>query len=569
MKLVEALNILRQPPRDDASSLNVALVCGCTPLHLQTFLAAHLQVLFPDRRVVVHPGLYGDILGSLERLPKTQLDGAALILEWSDLDPRLGIRRLGGWGPNDLTDFLSTFKARLVHFEKAVHLAAQHVRLAICLPTLPLPPVSYLPTWQSGGFDWQLREYLARFATSASQSASVKLVNPQLIDQCSSAGDRLDVQSELMSGFPYRLAHASTIAQLLARLLRPPTPKKGLVTDLDDTLWRGILGEVGREGISWDLEHGSHMHGLYQQLLRSLAEAGVLISVASKNDPTLVAEAFTRDDLVLGKRHVFPMAISWGPKSESVGHILRAWNIGADSVVFVDDSPTELAEVKAAHGDVECLLFPAGDDRAVYRLLEQVRDRFGKERISEEDGLRLESLRQAAALPEEIWKQGTGREDFLAQADAELTVTFAKEPPDDRAFELVNKTNQFNLNGKRFTESSWHAYLKTPGVFLGVVAYKDKYGPLGKIAVLSGCRQDQRLLVDTWVMSCRAFARRIEHRCLEVLFEKFRVEEILFDLQVTPRNRPLCEFFADLSDGPPGPGFQLSKKTFIQKCPRL
>jgi len=263
------------------------------------------------------------------------------------------------------------------------------------------------------------------------------------------------------------------------------------------------------------------------------------------------------------------MAIHWGAKSESVGRILRAWNIGADSVVFVDDSPTELAEVKAAYPDVECLLFPTQNDRAVYELLEQLRDLFGKERVSEEDGLRLESLRQAAALPEEVWEPGAGREDFLEQADAELTILFAKEPLDPRALELVNKTNQFNLNGKCYTESSWRAYLRPAEIFLALVAYKDKYGPLGKIAVLTGCRQGPSLRVDTWVMSCRAFARRIEHRCLELLFEKFRVEEILFDLQETPRNRPLREFFAELSDQAPAPGLQLSKKTFLQKCPRL
>src|SRR5438046_2393082 len=227
MKLVEALNILRQTPPGDADSLNVALVCGCTPLHLQTFLAAHLQVLFPSHRVVVQTGLYDDTLGSLERLPKTQLDMAAVVLEWSDLDPRLGIRRLGGWGPNDLTDIVRTAKARMAHFERTVESAAENVRLAICPPTLPFPPLSYLPSWQSGAFDCALRECLARFATLADQSVNVKMVNPQLLDRCSPPGDRLDVQSELLSGFPYRLAHASTVAQLLARLLGPPTSKKG------------------------------------------------------------------------------------------------------------------------------------------------------------------------------------------------------------------------------------------------------------------------------------------------------------------------------------------------------
>ena len=173
MKLIEALNILRQTPSGEAASLNVALVCGCTPLHLKTFLAAHLQLLFPGRQVVVQTGLYGETLGSLERLSKIQLEGIAVILEWSDLDPRLGIRRLGGWGPKDLTDIVSTAQARLAQFEKAVSVAAENVRLVICPPTLPLPPVSYLPSWQSGAFDWQLRQCLARFATLADQSAKV------------------------------------------------------------------------------------------------------------------------------------------------------------------------------------------------------------------------------------------------------------------------------------------------------------------------------------------------------------------------------------------------------------
>ena len=102
MKLVDALKIVQQTSPGDSAPLNVALVCGCSPLHLKTFLAAHLQILFPDRRVDVQTGLYGDTLGSLERLSKAPLDGAAVLLEWSDLDPRLGIRHLGGWGPKDL-----------------------------------------------------------------------------------------------------------------------------------------------------------------------------------------------------------------------------------------------------------------------------------------------------------------------------------------------------------------------------------------------------------------------------------------------------------------------------------
>jgi FkbH-like protein len=358
------------------------------------------------------------------------------------------------------------------------------------------------------------------------------------------------------------------VAELLASLLRPPAPKKGLITDLDDTLWRGLLGEVGADGVSWDLDRRGHAHALYQQLLQSLAESGVLLAVASKNDAGRVEEAFRRSDLLLSRERVFPIEAHWGPKSESVARILRAWNVGADSVVFVDDSPLELAEVRAAHPGVETVLFPKEQDQAVYDLLVRLRDLFGRPALREEDGLRLESLRRAAeATPADAAADG---DDFLRGLDAELTLHTERDEPDPRALELVNKTNQFNLNGRSHTEAQWRAALTRPGAFLRVVAYRDRFGPLGKIAVLAGRREDNVLHVETWVMSCRAFSRRIEHRCLELLFEDFGAAEVVFDFRATPRNGPLREFLAGLLGESPADGpLRLTRECFARNCPAL
>jgi len=569
MKLVEALKIVQQPLPEDAEPFRVFLACGCEPLHLKTFLAAHLQRLHPDRRVSVETGLYGDCLGNVQRLKKAEVDAAALALEWSDLDPRLGIRQLGGWSPGALTDILNMVSVRLDCFQESLARAAERMPLALSLPTLPLPPVAFTPARQACAFDLGLRERLSGFAAQAAQQRGVRIVNPQRLDARSPLHERRDVKSELAFGFPYRLPHAATMAELLAHLLRAPSPKKGLITDLDGALWQGILGEVGAQGVSWNLENHSQIHGLYQQMLLALSEAGVLIAVASKNDAALVEEAFKRDDLILPKERLFPIEAHWGPKSESVRRILRAWNVAADSVVFVDDSPMELAEVKAAHPDVECLLYPGGDEQAAYELLEHLRDLFGKERLTEEDALRLDSLRRAQALREEFAGSGASSDEFLQGMQARLTLDFTKEPSDTRVFELVNKTNQFNLNGKRYSEGEWHALLREPDRFLLVVSYKDKYGAIGKIAVLTGRPQNGTLAVDTWVMSCRAFARRIEHKCLDLLFERYGVEEIAFDFQATPRNGPLREFFTELTGRPPEPGFRLSRTLFAEKCPPL
>jgi FkbH-like protein len=568
LKLIEALKILKEDAPPEAEPLGVFLACGFMPVHLETFLAAHLRQLDPSRRVVVETGAYGDLAGNLGRLSNSGAMAGAVVLEWADLDPRLGLRGLGGWSPASLPDILHTVQSRLRQLSAALARAAERRPVALCLPTLPLPPFAPTAGGQASMVELHLRESVAAFGTEVAGTRNVKVVNPQRLDRLSPPGERLDVKSELLSGFPYAVSHADAVAGLLAWLIRSPQPKKGLIADLDDTLWRGILGEVGVEGVSWSLDHHSHMHGLYQQLLRSLAEAGILLAVASRNNPELVEQAFRRSDILLPRERVFPFEVHWGRKSESVERILRAWNVGADSVVLVDDSPMELAEVKAAHPDVECLPFPTQDDAAAYELLERLRDLFGKERVSEEDALRLASLRRAGELREAAAAPGVSPDEFLQQAEATLTLDFAKAP-DPRAFELVNKTNQFNLNGRRLTEGEWLAHLDDPASFLAVAAYEDKYGPLGKTAVLLGRADDARVAVDTWVMSCRAFGRRIEHRCLEQLFAAFGVETVTLDYQATPRNGPLREFLAEFLAEVAEGELVLSEEQFAQQCPRL
>ena len=106
------------------------------------------------------------------------------------------------------------------------------------------------------------------------------------------------------------------------------------------------------------------------------------MAVASKNDPAVVEKAFERKDLLLRPEQVFPIEVHWNAKSGSVGRILETWNIAADSVIFVDDSPMELAEVAAAHPGIECVLFPKDDYNACLEMLRRLRDRCGKERVS-------------------------------------------------------------------------------------------------------------------------------------------------------------------------------------------
>jgi len=377
------------------------------------------------------------------------------------------------------------------------------------------------------------------------------------------------VKAEITSGFPYSLEHASRLAESLAALIQDSPPKKGLITDLDDTLWAGILGEIGVDRITWDMAGHAHMNGLYQQFLGSLASAGVLLAAASKNDRALVEQALDRSDLLLGKQSLFPLEVHWKPKSESVGRILETWNIGPADVVFIDDSPMEVAEVHAAFPQMECIVFPKGDYQAIWDLLKRLRDCFGKGIVSSEDMIRLRSIHAASTLRSSAPEGGLGADDFLLKAEAVITFNLGTDPRDNRALELINKTNQFNLNGKRFSESDWLSFLQAPAAFVLTASYEDKYGPLGKIAVIMGKIAGRKVYVSAWVMSCRAFSRRIEHQCLNYLFEKLDADEIVFDYTATPRNGPIQDFFTEFLEGAPGPALSVWKTCFNSKAPAL
>ena len=564
LKLAQALALLRQLPLPREDDYAVFLACGFTPLHLTTFLAAYLATIRLNRAAAVRCGLYGDLAGNLERAAAEQCGAVVVALEWSDLDPRLGYRHAVGWRPEQIPDILETASRQMDRLRVLISNVARQKLVVLALPSLPLPPLFLAPPVRGDATALQIESRLLQFATALAGDAMIRVLNRAAIDGLSPAGERLDLASELRSGFPYTLPHASVLGRLLAELLQPTVPKKGIITDLDNTLWNGILGEDGIEGTSWHLDRKSYGHALYQALLASLADSGVLVGVASKNDPDLVARALRREDLLISADMLFPVEASWSAKSESVRRILRSWNIGPESVVFINDSPLETAEVAAAFPAMECRLFPQSDERKLGELLADLRGLFGKSAITEEDRLRMRSLRTADDL---AGPAGTTTEGFLASLKAEITLRINQ--PDQRAFELINKTNQFNLNGRRIGETQWKTRCEDGDHFLVTCAYQDKFGPLGTISVAAGFRRADELLLDTWVLSCRAFSRRIEHHVLRELFEVFGAESIVMDFLPTERNAPLQEFLSRIAAAAPQPSLRLPKRVFLENCPLL
>jgi FkbH-like protein len=538
------------------------LGCSTTTASLETLLHGYLLKASPDARAELATGLYGDLLGSLERLDPNTIVGAAIICEWFDLDPRLGFRRLGGWSPSQFEDILKTSESSAARLRAALERIAGSIPVALCLPTLPLPPLGITVPQQASAFELELRRLALELEVWAASQPRVRVVSQSYLDRMSPPAGRFQLKAEISHGAPYSGAHADALAEFFSRLLAPPAPLKGLITDLDDTLWLGILGEVGPENIAYTLEKHALSHGLYQQFIASLAERGVLVAIASKNDPANVAAALAQSEMAVTADVFFPIEAHWGPKSESVARILKAWNIGADAVAFIDDSPMEMEEVALRFPQMRTRLFPKDDAGAVLELLVTLREWFGKPAIREEDRLRARSLSQAAQID-----FTGGGDDFLQSLNATLTIELSNDTGDERAFELINKTNQFNLNGRRLTEADWPRLLGSAGGFLLTVSYTDKFGPLGKIAAAVGLNSESGVQLQSWVMSCRAFSRRIEHATLRMLFEYFGAPAIELDFKATGRNGPLQEFLAslELTAAP----WRLTRQRFDELCPEL
>src|SRR5262249_47155360 len=273
-------------------------------------------------------------------------------------------------------------------------------------------------------FELELHNLVLDFAASASRKRdSCRIVHVGNLAQKSAPGTRYDFKSDLSTGSPYTVPHADAVGEALAQLLAPPAPKKGIITDLDDTLWWGVVGEVGPKKLSWDLASHTQLYGLYQKLLSVLASEGVLIAIASKNDQRVAAGALERGDLLIRPEQIFPREISWNAKSASVSRILETWNVGADSVVFVDDDPRELAEVASAHPGIECILFPKKNPAIGYAMLQRLRDLCGKSRVSAEDLLRLDSIVKGTGF-RSTQQGGSVSEAFIQQAEGVVTFDF-------------------------------------------------------------------------------------------------------------------------------------------------
>jgi FkbH-like protein len=313
------------------------------------------------------------------------------------------------------------------------------------------------------------------------------------------------------SGAPFAAQFLNSYAAAIASVIRSLSGKvrKCLVLDCDNTLWGGVVGEVGCDGISLagDTNPGAYFQH-FQRVVVDLQERGVAIALCSKNNDEDVFNVLdSHPAAVLRRKHLSAWRIDWNDKPGSIVAIAKELNIGTDAIVFVDDSPMECELVKSALPDVQVLQAPTSPEALVGFLERQ--HLFDALVITDTDRDRTRSYQQSRARREFAEETGDFSE-YKRRLGSRLGVREARDSDRSRIAQLSQRTNQFNLTTRRHNESDIEALLANPRAKIAVAELSDRFGDMGVIGCVILVREADHVRIDTMLMSCRALGRDAE-----------------------------------------------------------
>ena len=288
--------------------------------------------------------------------------------------------------------------------------------------------------------------------------------------------------------------------------------KKSLVLDLDNTLWGGVIGDDGIEGISIGNENPVGMvYYEFQKYLKELADIGIVLNVASKNELDVAKSGFLRDSSFLKFEDFISFKAGWGPKSDSVKDIATELNIGLDSLVFVDDNPAEREIINQFLPEVSVANFSFPED-----MIKSICNSgyFEMTTISDDD-IRRNEMYQENIQRTVLEKSVTNYDDYLKSLEMTCDISPFNIAHSERLTQLANKTNQFNLTTRRYTASEI-ASVTNSGEYISIYGNLcDKFGDNGIVTELIGKIENSICTIELWIMSCRVFKRRLEEAMLD------------------------------------------------------
>ena len=287
------------------------------------------------------------------------------------------------------------------------------------------------------------------------------------------------------------------------------TRKKCIVLDLDNTLWGGVLGEDGVEGIKIGETYPGNAYYDFQAALLELGKAGIILTVCSKNNEKDVIEAWDKhQNILIKKEHLAIYRINWNNKAENIRDIISQLNIGADSVVFIDDNPTERELVKQFIPQIEVPDFPDHPYKLPEFIKEITEKFFRIYSLTKED--KIKTIQYKNNAEREKFKKGFNDYfEYLKSLNIKVFIAKAESATVPRIAQMTQKTNQFNLTTKRYTETDINEYIKKDFLIF-TLKVVDRFGDNGITGLIIINTQEDVPDIDTFLLSCRILGKNIE-----------------------------------------------------------
>jgi FkbH-like protein len=398
-----------------------------------------------------------------------------------------------------------------------------------------------------------------------SLTSAVRRLNQGLAALCSSISDCVyfdvdhlaarhgranwrDARMFLASRLPISASSFRTYSRGLVRSLSAlyRAPRKVLCTDLDNTLWGGILGEDGPEGIATGSAFPGNSYLEYQKYLRQLSSRGILLAIISKNNEADVREAFQirAADLGVGLDNFAATKISWNEKSDSIREVAKELSLGLDSFVFVDDNPIECEAVRQQLPEVAVLEAPSDEPWKLVELLSS-QPFFDAAVVTADDLNRLHEYK-AQSQRKELASNAGSRDEFLASLGIVCTFLSALDAPLTRSVQLLAKTNQFNLTTRRRSAAEVEEFAASPGGQAIAVRVRDRFGDAGVVGLALARTKGDSCFIDSLLLSCRVIGRGIETALLSHLAHnaiRTGAKRLIGEFVATRKNAPCADFY--------------------------
>jgi FkbH-like protein len=325
-------------------------------------------------------------------------------------------------------------------------------------------------------------------------------------------------------------------------------PRKVLCTDLDNTLWGGVLGEDGPEGIATGNAFPGNCYLDYQKYLKQLSSRGILLAIVSKNNEADVREAFQirSADIALSLDDFVASKISWNEKADSIRELAQELSLGLDSFVFVDDNPVECEAIRQQLPEVAVIVTPVLEP---WKLVEVLAEQpfFDAAVVTDDDVNRLNEYKSQAQRAELASSVGN-RDEFLGSLGIVCTFLSALQAPLPRAVQLLAKTNQFNLTTRRHSAAEIEKFASVSGGQAVVVRVHDRFGDAGVVGLALALNEGDSCYIDSLLLSCRVIGRGIETALLAHLGEhalRTGAKRLVGEYIATKKNAPCANFYSD------------------------